>query len=212
MLTPEVDALVHGIAIQVARCYRTSDRQDLVQQGRLWVLSHPQRMADWLEADDGEAWAQLDAAVRAEMERYARVEKAAVLGYELEDEAYYSADLVEALLPSVFDTEREIAPVHERDEVRGSTDPAISAVWPIHLADIGAAFDRAHMTVDERAAIRARYGVALNDYEIARTLSVNYDAVDPCIASGIQAMLRYLGGARPKPCKRSCKECHGSLT
>lgn len=222
MLTNEVDALIHGLAVQVARRYRTSDgsrrtyveRDDLLQQGRLWVLAHPIRMGEWLEADDDQAWRQMSQAIAAEMEAYARREKAASLGYELEDEAFYTIEMIESLLPAVFDPEREMAPVLERQEVAAPSDPAVSAVWPAHLADVSAALDRLPPGVQD--CVVMRYAEDMTDYEIAATLwtrgpDIEVAEVAPMIQSGLQAMVRYLGGERPRPCGRSCKECHGTL-
>jgi DNA-directed RNA polymerase specialized sigma24 family protein len=211
MLTNEVDALVHGLAIQVARRYRTSAREDLLQQGRLWVLAHPLRMAEWLEADDTAAWGRMSAAITAELEAYARREKAAALGYALEDEAYYTVSLIEEMLPAVFDVDRELAPTLEKNEVKGPSDPAISAVWPAHLADVSAALDRSPMDSVSAAAIYARYEQGMTDQEIAADSLIPLDAVEPAIQRGLAAMVRYLGGERPRPCGRSCSECHGSL-
>lgn len=211
MLTNEVDALVHGIAIQVARRYRTSSREDLLQQGRLWVLAHPKRMDYWLEQDDAEAWRRIDSAVRAELECYARYEKAARTGYALEDEAYYSTDMIEELLPAIFDPDREAAPVMERQEVRAPSDPAISAVWPCHLADVSAALDRSSMPGPARVLIGRRYEFGMSDPEIAEEFNITTDEVASLIHSGLQAMIGYLGGSRPSSCTKTCPECHGSL-
>lgn len=217
MLTNEVDALIHGLATQVARRYRMVVRDDLLQQGRLWVLAHPLRMEAWLSDDDAASWRKMSEAIAAELEAYAHREKAAKLGYELEDEAYYTVEMIEELLPAVFDPDRETAPVLEQQEVRAPSDPAISAVWPCHLADVSAALVKCSMGPYVRASIVFRYADGLTDYEIAAWLrqagedDVTYDDVAVMIQQGLRAMVHYLGGDRPRPCGRSCHECHGSL-
>lgn len=212
MLTNDVDSLVCGLAAQVARKHRLFDyAYDLAQVGRTWVLAHPERVGRWLEADDNQSWRQMSAAVTGSLEQEARREKAAREGYSLEDEAYYSAELIVETLPSIFDPNRWVAPQGEQHEVRGTSDPAVSPVWPAHLADISRALDRSPMGAMSRAAIHLRFRDGLSELEIAARLALSVDEVAEYILAGIRSMVAYLGGPRPRTCDTSCQECGGVL-
>jgi hypothetical protein len=71
-------------------------------------------------------------------ERYARKVKAQALGYEIEDEFFYSPEVLKRLLPDVFDHDSE-APVKGTEEVKGKAE--LTMEWETMIADVRRALE-----------------------------------------------------------------------
>lgn len=205
----EADPLIHGLAVTTHRKYRQVAVDDLAQYGREWVLQHPKLVAKSLEDENEKAgWARLSKTLSRVINAAARREKAYSSGYHPDDEAYYSVALIESILPAVFDTSvADAPPANERGEIRSTQDPAIQALWPVHLADVISAWKRGSLTLEERHVLSLRYSDHLPLVTIAHVLQVDIEAVEELVRSAMGKLVDALGGSPERGCSRGCPEC-----
>lgn len=205
----EADPLIHGLAVTTHRKYRSVAVDDLVQCGREWVLGHPKLVATWVEGEDEKAgWAKLSKALGRILNAAARREKAYLAGYHPDDEAYYNVSLIESILPAVFDDSvADAPPANERGEERSVNDPAITALWPVHLADVIRAWKKGSLTLDERHVLALRYSDHLPLAGVAHLLQTDIEGVEDLVRSGMGKLIDALGGPPEQGCSRNCPEC-----
>lgn len=197
-----------GAANDVARrFYSYVQRDDLLSEGFLWSLEHRKRLEHY-DKDENAKRAQyrLLRDLTMCMEQYARKEKAARLGYDIADEAFYSEALIGLLLPSVLNKDYA-TPRGEESEVRGNSDPAEGGTWQAQLTDVARAWNEAPLAERERGAILMYYGLGYSQDDIATHLGVDQSSVSRRIDSGLRKMNAALGGTKPRDCPYDC-ECH----
>ena len=205
----EADPLIHGLAVTTHRKYALAAVDDLVQCGREWVLQHPKLVTKWLEDENEKAgWARLSKTLSRILNAEGRREKAYRSGYHPDDEAYYNVSLVESILPAVFDDAvADAPPANERGEIRSLQDPAIAALWPVHLADVSGAWKRGALNAAERRVLSLRYSDHLPLDAIAHVLETDLEDIEDLVRSAIGKLIDVLGGTPEQGCGRNCPEC-----
>lgn len=214
-MPPEYDELLeeteHHIKVaasQVSRRFRGyTDYADLMQEGLIWVMRHPQTTRNRL--DDGRRGEfRLVAQLAKVMEKAARRDRAASLRYRPEDEAFYARALVEAALPAVWDDELLThPPVDESSEgARGSSDLSETGNWLVTVLDVRSAWDRAELNESVRIALTLRYRDGLRLSQVAKELRVSDTTASNYIDRGVRALINELGGKPPAQCGPDC-EC-----
>jgi RNA polymerase sigma factor (sigma-70 family) len=193
----------------VSRRFRGyTDYADLVQEGLLWVMRHPQTTRNRL--DDGRRGEfRLVAQLAKVMEKAARRDRAASLRYKPEDEAFYQRTLVEAALPAVWDDELLTHPPMDDYNAEGSkhrTDQSETSNWLVTVLDVRAAWNAAELDENQRLALTLRYRDGWRLYQIADELEVSDTTVANYIEKGIRALIEELGGKPPAQCGPDC-EC-----
>lgn len=210
-MDPEVyEELEHFIKIaaaQVARRYRGfSTFDDLVQEGYVWALKHPKTVQSRLE-DGRRGEHRLIQGLARHMEKQARRERAASLGYRPEDEAFYQRQLIEAALPAVWDDDMLTNPPFEAEEgPKRRTDGSETPNWLVTVLDVREAWRTAEMDLDWRVAMAYRYADDMRIYQIADAMEIAPQTVSRYIDRGINAMIAVLGGRHPGQCNPEC-EC-----
>jgi hypothetical protein len=106
-LHPTLDELVPSVVYTIHRKYRQwVEKGDLLQEGWAFVLSRADQFNELLsdESDIQRKWNEKKIAwqIRRTLERYARKEKAAKSGYQINDETYYDTVTIAQLLPFVI--------------------------------------------------------------------------------------------------------------
>lgn len=173
------DAILYAARRVVGRYRAYAQVDDLVQEARAWVASHPAKVADYFrDAEDERALTvalrRFGRQVEKVMERIAREEKAIRSGYRPEDEFFYGLALLEAVLPAMFNPElAAVPPVTEREEISAKTDPAESGNWQAMVMDVERAIAAIDPTVAERTALYLRYGVGLGEERAAAVMQLN---------------------------------------
>lgn len=204
----DVQAVVSLCATQVRRKFSGYvDREDLVSEAQLWILEHPRTMNEYLEDEDiKRAHYRLTRDVTITMEVFARKEKAQKLGYDPEDEQYYSSVLVAALLPAVVLGQLEPPPV-ESDGSQATTDPAEGGSWMAARADVARAWEQAALSEQDRLILQAYYVEGYDQGTIGQFHGLARQTVGERLKKGMRKIVRELGGERPKGCPFDC-ECH----
>lgn len=207
-LLEETERHVKVAASQVARRYRGFvTYADMVQEGIVWVLRHPGTVEKRL--DDGRRGeGRLVGAIARYLDKQARRERAASLGYKPEDEAFYTRNLIEAALPSIWDDDLLVHPPVEEalEGPRRPSNPAETSGWLVTVLDVRSAWEKASMDANWRLALAYRYGEGLRIYQIAQLLEVSDTTVSTYIEKGIRALTNNLGGRPPYECEADC-EC-----
>lgn len=100
-----------GFANQAANAGRNPpvEWEDCVQEGWAAYMGGRQEFVERLDTERGRNYVRLS--VRREIANYARAEKAERCGYAVEDEAFYTAGLVRALLPLMWEDDVPRSPV-----------------------------------------------------------------------------------------------------
>lgn len=110
----------------------------------------------------------------------------------------YTVELVEALLPAVWDpsycygVRAENAP--DPDMPRGSTNKATGNTAAAHFADIKRAWEKCNLTPSERQALFLRYCRDLTQKDSAKVLVCSQSVVSNWLASGLERLLVFLNG------------------
>jgi RNA polymerase sigma factor (sigma-70 family) len=156
------------------------------------------------ESPNAATW-QLNRDLRSVMDRYARRERAAWIGYDPEDEQFYGSGLIGMIMPSVVDGS---APKPELgDNTKRSGDPAEAGEWEAMVADVKSALES--LTDRQRFAVTRHYGFGDSQGTIGKQLGITQQSVSSLLAQAIKKMQRALGGTRPHACAYDC-ECQQS--
>lgn len=200
MSTPDLDleVAVKAAASNVLRRFGDYvERDDLVQEGWLWVLEHPGTLASY-NADEirRDAQYRLDRDLRMAMERCARAERAHMLGYRPEDEHFYDRGFLIAVLPAVFD--RAEAPPEFLREIgsRAGREPSEEyGNWIVIRQDVENAFYSLNHA--DRKVMHMRYDLGMSQQEVGMHFGVAQDAISHREKRIFARMVRHLGGRRP---------------
>lgn len=206
-LLEESEFSIRIAASQVARRYRGYlSFSDLLQEGNIWVLKHPQTVRERL--DDGRRGSRrLIGQIAKHLDRLGRLEKAATLQYSTDDEVFYSAAMIELFLPAVWDESLLVnPPVTEDVGGKSGSDPSEGGNWLAGAMDVKTAWKNAPLDGNQRVALAYRYGYGLKNYEIAELLGVSDTSVSNYLRRGITLLIEELGGHPPRQCYEDC-EC-----
>jgi DNA-directed RNA polymerase specialized sigma24 family protein len=210
MTALDTETLIALCATDVYRSYfNYVQREDLVSEGWVWVLSHPGRMehlAEDSEENPKRATYRLRRDLRIAMQIYARREKAHRVGYAPEDEYFYDRAILEMVLPGVLNDDPEPPELGPGDRRAGS-DPAEGGNWLALVADVTSAWEGADLSADERKAALLRHRDGLDFDAVGAALGVSSSEAHRLYSRAERRIVEQLGGQRPADCPYSC-ECH----
>ena len=217
MTTPEQQAMLDACAVnlrvaaaQVSRRYQAYiTYADMYQDGITWVLSHPGTVTARLE-DGRRGSTRLTGQIAKHIDGIARREKAHACGYEPEDEAFYTAAMVEALLPAVWDTGyMDVPPPADGSEYQKQrSDPSTGGSWLAMTCDVRAAWDKTRMNDQWRDALTLRFRDGMRNYQVAERMGVADSTAQAYVGRGVRSLINALGGPAPSRCEPDC-ECMG---
>jgi hypothetical protein len=177
---------------------------DAKQAATLWVYAHPGKVRELLDDGDRGARRLTWLATRA-VEVEGRRERAAALGYNPEDEAFYDRGMVELILPALWD--EEYKPWADKDKAgrRRKADPSQGNEWAVMVADVRKAWGLSGMSDERREALTYRF----RDHEpyavIAARQGCHINTVQSRLHAGLASLVEALGGFDPH-CSEGC-EC-----
>lgn len=200
-----LSALALQVARSVRRKYHTADVDDLTQVALMWCVQHPRKLAEFLAAEDTGS-RLLVASMRNACRDYARKQKASEVGYEPEDETFYSKRMLKGdgtnpgLLHYVWDRKNwERPPFRGESAGRSAGDPAEGGAWLAIMCDVQAALNVLNKA--EYNLLKAHYEDG-NTYESLTErygpLPVSKTTVATGIDRAVAKMQDFLGGPRPR--------------
>jgi RNA polymerase sigma factor (sigma-70 family) len=185
------------VANDVRRRNPLVDRDDFVQECFVWTLTHPAKLAEYREDEDHKAGdRKLYGALRNACRDYARRDKAARLGYDPDDEVFYTLlVLKDELLPAVYDEDWLPSQGTHQESVRSGADPAHGNNWLATLVDVSAALDK--QSEDDRWLLENYYRTGLTQQEIADDLGISQPLVSKRLGRAVKRIHEQLGGPKP---------------
>lgn len=207
------DAVLRTAAADITRRYRAFvSFADMHREATMFVLEHPKAVAEALE-DEKRADQRVSRLVSRHLVKVARQEKAAVSGYDPDDECFYSRKTLAMLLPAVWDDQMLLHPPKAGgDAPMTSTkrDPATLGDWAVSVADARRAWRHADLSGPQRLALVYRFSDQHTVATIGRLLEVSEEDASGLVGSGLRVLVEFLGG-EPGGCARGC-ECRDTTT
>ena len=205
-LDPALDDLVTSVVTTVLRRYRQYvEKGDLLQEAWAFVLSRAEQFNNSL-SDENEVqrkWNEKRVAwqIKRNLERYARKEKAAKSGYQINDEAYYDTVTIAQLLPFVIksfvsETALEQSQILINDGTpRKPSAPAEGGNLLAMLVDIKKAYEK--LDKDDQELLRLRYHDNLTLQHIGEYLECHPSTVDRRSNQALRRLQNNIGGESP---------------
>jgi RNA polymerase sigma factor (sigma-70 family) len=170
---------------------------DIRQELWLWFLEHPKKLKHWeTEYDDKNSVKLVARSLRNAAKDYCQREKAKSLGYRVEDNYYYDKQLLEAILPGIFNGSR--TPPSLSDMGYSNTKKVLSEGnnWLAMCADVEKCLKK--ISTDQYLILSYRFYDGLEITKIAEDLNVSQDAARMRINRAMNSLLNMLGGNKPR--------------
>ena len=154
------------------------------------------RIARYRRDNDDDDFEGLVATIlRDEAVLYARRERAAQLGYSVEDEFFYSKPALESLVEAALDHESWVYAPREGEKTRSSGAASEGGNWLATLADVSRALSKLPKDDQNLLDVAFRHG-GLSRADIARGLNITRRGVDHRIEAALKRLWHLLGGPR----------------
>ena len=205
-LHPSLDDLVPSVVMTIQRRYKAFvEKGDLLQEAWAFVLSRAEQFNELL-SDENEVqrkWNEKRIAwqIRRNLERYARKEKAAKSGYQINDEAYYDTITIAQLLPFVIksvvlDTALEQSQVLINDGTpKKPSAPSEGGNLLAMLVDIKKAYQK--LEKEEQDILRLRYYENHTLQQLAEYLECHISTADRRCQTALRKLQNEIGGDSP---------------
>lgn len=202
----QLSALALQAARKVQKQYPQFEIQDLIQEGFVWCVTHPRKLKECLEDDNKQRQeTTLVASMRNHVKDYARKQRAAVGGYELDDDIFYSLTTLKGsgphgkgLLHYVYDREAWLKPPPRDDGPRSPGDPAEGGGWLATLVDVHRAVERLPEGDERLLAAHFQQGLTYEQIGSAFPTPVAVSTVAKRIDAVVVKVQEALGGSRPR--------------
>jgi RNA polymerase sigma factor (sigma-70 family) len=192
------------VASQVSRIvhrkYHTYfDVADVRQELLVWIVRREEKVRGWLDHTQGEEQykggiRQLGKTLTRHADKYCRKRKAQQLGYQLDDEAYYSPITLSELLPFVWSDVVNTTD-GSKPKVSGGGNPAEGGNYVIQLFDIRRALDK--LDPQDKLVLQMKFFEMLNFQEIAEVLEVSDSTAHRKVDGALRRLNNNLGGQSP---------------
>lgn len=199
-IPPDHAAVTSAAKILTSRYREYVDYADVQQELYLWLFSHYDRVDKWREAyDQVRAERTIIKALRNVGERYCRTEKAHKIGYEPEDEFFYSIPMVADLLALSFDPDWMMPTAVELGSTKSGKPPGEGGNLMAMVADVKRAF--AGLPEPDRRLLRRCYGHGVRTSEVLIELSLEWGisatAANSRVRRVVGRLRAALGGPSP---------------
>ena len=196
----EATDIANQVARVVHRKYHTYfDVSDVSQECLVWVVRREDKVKQWLDHSEGEevykgGVRQLGKTLSRHADRYCRKRKAQALGYQVDDEAYYSPITISELLPFVWEDVVSTTDT-TKPKVGGGGNPAEGGNYVIQLFDIRKALNK--LDPSDKLILQMKFYEQLNFQEIAETLEVSDSTAHRKVDGALRRLNTHLGGQSP---------------
>ena len=188
-----------NVARSVHKKYHTYfDVDDLRQELLVWVLKREAKVQEWLVQENEEDYKvgirMLARALQRQADKYCRNKKAQALGYQLEDEAYYSPIVLSELLPFVW---ADVVDTRDGSQPRvsGGGNPAEGGTYIIQLFDVRRALSK--LDPNDKLVLQMKFYEQMTFADIANTLEISDTTAHRKVDGALRRLNKYLGGQSP---------------
>lgn len=197
MVVERYEDLVGHIAYEFSRKFHMVESADIRQELWLWFLQHPKKLKHWeTEYDDKNSTKLIARSLRNAAKDYCQREKAKALGYRVEDNYYYDKQLLEAILPGVFNGSRTPPSLTEMGYSNTKKVLSEGNNWLAMCADVEKCLKK--ISDDQYMILSYRFQDGIEIIKIAEDLNVSQDAARMRINRALNSLLNMLGGNRPR--------------
>jgi len=204
----EAQDIAKTVARQVHKKYHTYfDVADVRQECLVWVLRRESKVKEWLDhPQDTEDYRTgvkyLAKTLQRHADKYCRRAKAQAAGYELRDEAFYSAEVLGELLPFVWS---DSVPTQDptKAKVSGGGNPSEGGNYIISIFDVRKAL--AKLEPDDQLILQMKFQEQLSFEDIAESLHISRSSSERRIKSALKRLIKELGGQDPWERKSSAE-------
>lgn len=202
----EIPESIHAAVASTARQLRSRYRdfaeyEDIQQELYIWYLKSHHKVAKWEEEHHPKTVQRLVMkSLRNCGEKYCRKEKADRLGYEPDDEFFYTIPMVADMLQMYFDPDWMMPRGIELTQQGGGGKPPQEG-WnlPAMVADVGSAYEA--LPEPDRDLLWRVYGGDVPVREAIESLALEWDvthnAADHRVRRVVGRVRAKLGGPRP---------------
>lgn len=188
-----------NVARSIHKRYHTYfDVEDLRQDLMVWILRREDKVQEWLAPEEEEEHnvgvRMLARALQRQADKYCRSKKAQSLGYQLEDEAYYTPKSLSELLPFVWSDVVETRDA-TKPRVSGGGNPAEGGTYVIQLIDVRRALSK--LNEMDRDMLQLKFENNLTFKEIAEELGISDTSAHRRVEGALRRLNRHLGGTNP---------------
>lgn len=194
-----LDAVVRAVAERMSLANRgLLSPDDLRQEAYLYLLDHPKVLNDWADPDDlDKPLAYFGKIVARACQRSILEERVRATGCQPSDFFFYGFDLVEDLLPALFD-EGDWAVGHEVDDSvrRRRKSPAEGGDSVAMMVDISRGYNLLG-DIDQQV-LRERFAPPGRTYEqLADVWDVSVSTAHGRVRRALEHLIDHLGGESP---------------
>ena len=196
MVIEQYDNLVANIAYEFGRKFQMVEANDIRQELWVWFLEHPNKVKTWETLEGKQATKLIARSLRNCAKDYCQKEKAARVGYRVEDNYYYDKELVEMLLPAVMRGDM-VAPALTEMMGYQSTKKVASegGNWFAMVGDINRALYK--LASEQYYVLCLRFEEGNDNATMAKELEISEDAARMRVNRALNNLINYLGGERP---------------
>jgi DNA-directed RNA polymerase specialized sigma24 family protein len=190
--------VVDAVALEYSRKFDMVEIEDLRQSLYQWFVEHPNKLDEWEAIGQKDAKNLIYRSLRNQALDYCQKWKAKSVGYDVADLYYYTAEIVEALLPPVLRSEYNTAHKLNIGRVGRPSAPAEGGNLVAMMIEVDYAYWK--LSKDDRKILFMRHAESMDFKEVANFLSLgSEDAARMRHKRAVNRIIRKLGGFKPFP-------------
>ena len=195
MVIEQYENLVANIAYEFGRKFQMVEVNDIRQELWVWFLEHPNKVKTWEALDGKQATKLIARSLRNTAKDYCQKEKAARVGYRVEDNYYYDRELVEMLLPAILRGDMVAPALTEMGYQSTKKVASEGGNWFAMVGDINRGLHK--LSTEQYYVLCLRFEEGNDNATMAKELEISEDAARMRVNRALNNLINYLGGERP---------------
>jgi len=191
----QYDNLVANIAYEFGRKFQMVEVNDIRQELWVWFLEHPNKVKTWEALEDKQAIKLIARSLRNAAKDYCQKEKAARVGYRVEDNYYYDRELIEMLLPAILRGDMVAPALTEMGYQSTKKVASEGGNWFAMVGDINRGLHK--LSSEQYYVLCLRFEEGNDNATMAKELEISEDAARMRVNRALNNLINYLGGERP---------------
>ena len=195
MVIEQYENLIANIAYEFSRKFQMVEVSDIRQELWVWFFEHPNKVRTWEALDGKQATKLIARSLRNAAKDYCQKEKAARVGYRVEDNYYYDRELIEMLLPAVLRGDVVAPALTEMGYQSTKKVASEGGNWFAMVGDINRGLHK--LSSEQYYVLCLRFEEGNDNATMAKELEISEDAARMRVNRALNNLINYLGGERP---------------
>jgi DNA-directed RNA polymerase specialized sigma24 family protein len=191
----QYENLIANIAYEFSRKFQMVEVSDIRQELWVWFFEHPNKVRTWEALDGKQATKLIARSLRNAAKDYCQKEKAARVGYRVEDNYYYDRELIEMLLPAVLRGDVVAPALTEMGYQSTKKVASEGGNWFAMVGDINRGLHK--LSSEQYYVLCLRFEEGNDNATMAKELEISEDAARMRVNRALNNLINYLGGERP---------------